>query len=60
VKVDGPDESSRNEGPARRDEEQLRANLFRMRDGKVVRLIFYSDRGRAFADLGLSPDRVGA
>ena len=36
--------------------EQLRANLFRIRDGKVVRLIFYWDRERAFADLGLSPD----
>ncbi len=38
------------------DVEQLRANLFRIRDGKVVRLIFYRDRGRAFADLGLTPD----
>src|SRR5271163_2255736 len=38
------------------DVEQLRANLFRIRDGKVVRLIFYWDRGRAFADLGLEPD----
>ena len=38
------------------DVEQLRANLFRIRDGKVVRLIFYWDRGRAFADLGLAPD----
>jgi ketosteroid isomerase-like protein len=35
--------------------EQLRAKLFRIRDGKVVRLIFYWDRGRAFADLGLPP-----
>jgi ketosteroid isomerase-like protein len=40
--------------------EQLRANLFRIRDGKVVRLIFYSDRGRAFADLGLTPDPAGS
>jgi len=40
--------------------EQLRANLFRIRDGKVVRLIFYWDRGRAFADLGLSPDAAGS
>jgi ketosteroid isomerase-like protein len=38
------------------DVEQLRANLFRVRDGKVVRLIFYRDRERAFADLGLDPD----
>jgi ketosteroid isomerase-like protein len=38
------------------DVEQLRANLFRIRGGKVVRLIFYWDRGRAFADLGLEPD----
>ena len=36
--------------------EQLRANLFRIRDGRVVRLIFYWNRGRAFADLGLRPD----
>ncbi len=42
------------------DVEQLRANLFRIRDGKVVRLIFYWDRGRAFADLGLTPDVAGA
>ena len=40
--------------------EQLRANLFRIRDGKVVRLIFYWDRGRAFADLGLAPDSAGS
>jgi len=38
------------------DVEQLRANLFRIRDGKVVRLIFYWDRGRAFADAGIMPD----
>jgi ketosteroid isomerase-like protein len=36
--------------------EQLRANLFRIREGKVVRLIFYWDRRRAFDDLGLRPD----
>ena len=36
--------------------EQLRANLFRIRDGRVVRLIFYWNRGRAYADLGLLPD----
>ncbi len=38
------------------DVEQFRANLFRIREGKVVRLIFYWDRGRAFADLGITPD----
>jgi ketosteroid isomerase-like protein len=36
--------------------ELLRANLFRIRDGRVVRLIFYWDRNRAFADLGLPLD----
>ncbi len=40
--------------------EQLRANLFRIRDGRVVRLIFYWDRGRAFADAGLPPDAAGS
>jgi ketosteroid isomerase-like protein len=35
--------------------ELLRANLFRVRGGKVVRLIFYWDRNRAFADLGIAP-----
>jgi ketosteroid isomerase-like protein len=35
--------------------ELLRANLFRVRDGKVVRLIFYWDRNRAFSDLGIIP-----
>ena len=29
------------------------ANLFRLRDGVVVRLDAYFDRDRAFADLGL-------
>lgn len=38
------------------DVEQLRANLFRIRDGKVARLIFYWSRDRAFTDLGLMPD----
>jgi ketosteroid isomerase-like protein len=41
------------------DVEQLRANLFRIREGKVVRLIFYWDRGRAFSDLGITPDPPG-
>ncbi|HEX7609859.1 MAG TPA: nuclear transport factor 2 family protein, partial [Solirubrobacteraceae bacterium] len=36
------------------DVELLRANLFRVREGKVVRLIFYWDRERALADLGLT------
>jgi len=38
------------------DVELLRANLFRVRDGRVVRLIFYWDRNRALADLGLPLD----
>jgi ketosteroid isomerase-like protein len=36
--------------------ELLRANLFRIREGRVVRLIFYWDRNRALADLGLPLD----
>jgi ketosteroid isomerase-like protein len=45
----GRDSASGSEG------ELLRANLFRVREGKVVRLIFYWDRNRAFSDLGISP-----
>jgi ketosteroid isomerase-like protein len=36
--------------------ELLRANLFRISDGRVARLIFYWDRNRALADLGLPLD----
>jgi ketosteroid isomerase-like protein len=32
------------------------ANVFHVRNGKVVKLLLYEDRGPAFADLGLSPD----
>jgi ketosteroid isomerase-like protein len=31
------------------------ANLFHLRDGKVARLALYFDRGRALADVGLTP-----
>jgi ketosteroid isomerase-like protein len=32
------------------------ATLYHVRNGKVTRLIFYFDRQRAFADLGLTPE----
>jgi ketosteroid isomerase-like protein len=48
----------RNIGRGRTSGVQLKAqsvaNLFEIRDGKVVRLVIYFDRGRALADVGLS------
>ena len=37
-------------------EQRSVANLFELRDGKVVRLVIYLERQHAFADLGLTPD----
>jgi ketosteroid isomerase-like protein len=41
------------------DVEQLRttgANVFYLRDGKVIKFVIYFDRGHALADLGLTPE----
>jgi ketosteroid isomerase-like protein len=32
------------------------AALFQIQDGKVTKLVVYSDRNRAYADLGLTPE----
>jgi hypothetical protein len=32
------------------------AHVFHIRDGKVVKLVIYFDRERAFADLALDPE----
>jgi hypothetical protein len=45
------------------DLEQLRtagANVFYLREGKVIKLVIYFDRGHALADLGLAPEGEAA
>ena len=36
------------------------ARLFQLRDGKVIKLVVYLDRQRAFADLGLPEQHAHA
>jgi ketosteroid isomerase-like protein len=41
-------------------EQRSVANLFHLRQGKVIGIVVYLDRELAFADLGLAPDSDGA